>query len=488
MKRLNIKNILLPFTLLFLVLQGCDLEVENLNEPDRNQVLGSSEEVITLLSSTTSGYFSNLVSSRNLYYDYMADQLTSCSLSQPWPMNRESRERISNEVGGTFESMFYRDWEASYRSIATANDVLKQMETWDTETDELKNNVKAAVLVLKGLAMGYIGVIYKEGIILESNIPTDEMGFLNYKDVINKAVSYLNEAKTIYINNTDLRWNYLSGFDLSSEEIIQLINTYAAKFLLGQARNHKEFIALDFNKIQSYLDNALESTLTGPGSVEIYNSYQYYASREKRNRFSYSADQKIPWLLSGKTAPTKKGTEDSTPITSIDKRAELYFGYKEITNFSYSERDPKLYSNYANVKYSPVPKDRYDYPANILHIEEVVLLKAEVAYGLGNYALAESILNSSNRVTVGEMPLLTGANKKMIADALFYENSIELNLAGKAVNWMFMRRWNLLQEGTMLHYPVPALEAQLLGGDIITIGGQGTGDGVDSAKGDTSWR
>lgn len=481
-------NILLTFTFLFLVLQGCELDVDNLNEPDRNRVLGSSEETITLLQSTTSGFFSNLISSRNIYYDYMADQLITCSLSSPWPFNREPRERLSNEVGGTFGSVFNRDWEAFYRAIATANDILKQVETWETETDDSKNKVRASALTLKGLATGYVGLIYKEGVILDSNIPTNEMTFSNYKDIISKAVTYLNEAKDIYINNVDINWDYLPGFDLSSTEITQVINTYAAKFLLGQARNHEEFMALDFNIIKNYLDNSIENILTGPGSVEIYNSYQYYASRKRRGRFSYAADQKIPWLLSGKTAPTKKGAEDSTPITSIDKRAELYFDYKEQTNFSYSERDPTLYSNYANKRYSPIPKDRYDYPANLLHIEEIVLLKAEVAYGMGNYTLAENILNSSNRVTVGKMPLLTGANKSKIADVLFYENSIELNLAGKAVNWMFMRRWNLLQEGTMLHFPVPGIEAQLLGVDVITIGGQGTGDGIDSAKGDTSWR
>ena len=473
---------------LFLGLQGCDLEADNLNEPDRERVLGSPEEVVALIESTTIGYFSNLTSSRNLYYDYMADQMITCSLSQPWPMNREPRERISNDVGSTFESMFYRDWENSYRAIATSNDVLKQISTWDTESDDFKNKVKAAALLLKGLATGYIGVLYKEGIILDTNIPVEDMVFSNYNDVIARAIEYLDEAKSIYVANPDLDWDYLPTIELSSSETVQVINTYAAKFLLGQARTHEQFNALNFDMIQSYLDNAIESTVTGSGSVELYNGHQYFASRLRRGQFSYSADQKLPWLLSGKTAPTKKGSDDGEPITSIDKRAELYFTYEEQTVFRYSERDPTLYSNYASTRYAPVPTDRYEYPANILHLEEIPILKAEVAYGQGNYALAESLLNESNRVTVGEMPLLTGADPVQIADALFYENSIELHLAGKAVSWMFMRRWNLLQEGTMLHFPVPGLEAQLLNVEVLTIGGANTGDGIDAAKGDTSWR
>ncbi len=488
MKILKIKNFLFILTFISLLLQGCDLDVKNLNEPDKNSVLGSSEEVLAFLKNSNEAYFSSLTSSRNLYYDYLADQLITCSLSQPWPMNREPRERISNEVGGTFESMFYRDWKASYAAIVNVNDILEAVNGWTEESDDLKNKVKASSLVLKGLATGYIGLIYKEGTALDKNMDVSEMVFTDYKQVIAKSIGYLNEAKKIYTDNPSLDWDYLPSFILSSSETIQLINTYSAKFMIGQARNHEEFKALDFNKIKSLLDNSIEETLTGPGSTKLYNGHQYFGSRIRRGNYSYSADQKLPWLLSGKTAPTKKGVDDSQPITSIDKRAELYFTYQEQSNFSYSERDPTLYSNYANTRYAPLPKDRYEYPANILHIEEIQLLKAEVAYGMGDYTLAESLLNDSNRVTVGEMPLLTGANPTAIADALFYENSIELHLAGKAVNWMFMRRWNLLQEGTMLHFPIPGLEAQLLKKEVLTIGGQGTGDGIDSAKGDTSWR
>ncbi|WP_103867434.1 RagB/SusD family nutrient uptake outer membrane protein [Aquimarina sp. I32.4] len=489
MKYLNKIYIKLIFGLFFLVLQGCDLDVENLNEPGRNSILGSTEGVIALLHSTNSAFFKNLVSSKsNVDYDYLADQLVSCNPVEAWPMNREPRERIYNDVGGTFEGAFIYDWEAAYRAISTANKILKKIDTWTLENNEVKNKVKASALILKGLATGYVGLIYKKGIILDYNIPAEKMTFSNYKDVINKAVEYLNEAKNIYTNNPELNWDYLPGFNLSSIEIKKVLNTYAAKFLLGKARNHEDFKSLDFNLIQSYLDNAIENDFTGPGSREIYNSYQSFASRERWSKVLVGVDQKIPWLLSNKTAPTKKRVTDSPPITSIDARTNLYFEYKEVINFYYSEYDPTLYSNYKNVKYTSFLGDLYDFPANILHIEEIVLLKAEVAYGLGNYTLAESILNNSNRVTVGQMPLLTGANKTDIADALFYENSIELHLAGKAINWMFMRRWNLLQEGTMLHYPVPALEAQLLNAPIITIGGQGTGDGIDSAKGDTSWR
>ncbi|MEE9364432.1 MAG: hypothetical protein V3U92_17665 [Cellulophaga sp.] len=494
MKIINKITIVFSLTLSFFVLQGCDLDVDNLNEPDRDRVLGDPSEAVTLLDNSAISFFSNLLG-RSRNYDHLADQFITCSGSS-WQVNREPRERLTNDIGGTFERLHERDWKAFYEMIITANDILIRVDTWESESDAYRNSAKASALLLKGLATGYAGVIYKEAIIVEaSEIPLtiENIAVSDYNEVINKAIEYLEEAKAIYTNNPDLEWSSLPNIELSSVKVVQLINTYAAKFLLGKARNNDQFKVLDFSKIQSYLDNSIESTVTAIGTTQLYGSHQYSASRIRRNQFSYSADQKIPWLLSGKAVPTKKGVDDSTPITSIDKRAELYFVYKEQTRFRYSERDPSLYSNYGNIRFRQEDsdgkgKDRQEYPANILHVEEIPVLKAEVAYGLGNYALAESLLNSSRRVTVGEMPLLTGADPVKIADALFYENSIELNLMGKGIQWMFMRRWDLLQEGTMLHMPIPAQESQLMNVDIITIGGQGTGDGIDSAKGDNSWR
>lgn len=183
--------------------------------------------------------------------------------------------------------------------------------------------------------------------------------------------------------------------------------------------------------------------------------------------------------------------DDIEPIKSMDGRAGLYFEYVEQGKIRDSESDPTLCSNYAPKRYER--KDRYGGNTNILLLEEVILMKAEVAFARGRYQEAQEILNASNRVTVGKLPPLTGANKEEIADALFYETSIELFLAGKGVSWFFMRRWDKLQEGTMLHFPVPAKEIRILGktssGKVpVTIGGQGTGDGKDSATGKHAWR
>ncbi len=485
--------------LLFATISCNDLDVVNFNKPDRSNVFSNKEQVISLLETTTLNYYACLISSsRNSKFDYLADQFSSCSLPAPWYLSKEPRVRLENTVGSELEKrVFYREWIESYKVVATVNDILKSVENLEMEESE-RNQIKAASFFLKGLAMGYVGLIYKKGVIIEnSEVPVSAMTLSSYDEVIDSAIGYLEQAKELYQNNSELKWIYLEGFNLSAKEVVKLINTYAGKFLLNKARNHKEFEALDFQKIKSYLDNSIEKTVTAPGKKKLYNSYQESPGRRSGGHggkfYGYNVDQKVVWLLSGKTAPKKKGNKDEPEITSIDKRFELYYKYATQDMFTYSQRDPSLYSNYANVRYAidkgsekDVGRGEY-HDANLLQEEEVLLLKAEVAYGLGDYAQAANLINSSRRVTVGKMPELP-ADKEAIADALFYENSIELHLAGKAINWMFMRRWDLLQEGTLLHYPVPAQEADLLHKEYFTYGGSGSGDGIDSSKGDKAWR
>ncbi len=501
-------NVIWYSILLFATISCSDLEVENFNKPDRNNVFSNKEQIVALLETTNLNYFNDLLSSyRNSNFDYLADQASSCSLPAPWYMCKEPRVLLENSVGSQLERrVLYNEWIETYKVVATVNDIMKSVEGLDL-TDAERTQIKAGCLFLKGLAMGYVGLIYKEAIIIEnSDVAVADMTFSSYDEVVDKAIDYFEQAKELYQNNSNLKWNYLKGFNLSSVEVVKLINTYSGKFLLNKARNHKEFEKLDFKRIQAYLDNSIEKTVTAPGTKMLYNSYQESAGRlsgRSSKTYGYNVDQKVVWLLSGKTAPKKKSDKDEPEITSIDKRFELYYKYATQDMFSYSKRDPSLYSNYANVRYANDKSSKKGkkvstrgghsssrgqyHDANLLQEEEVLLLKAEVAYGLGDYVQSANLINSSRRVTVGKMPKIP-ANKEAIEDALFYENSIELHLAGKAINWMFMRRWDLLQEGTILHYPVPAQEAELLHKKYFSFGGSGSGDGIDVAKGDKAWR
>ena len=98
---------------------------------------------------------------------------------------------------------------------------------------------------------------------------------------------------------------------------------------------------------------------------------------------------------------------------------------------------------------------------------------------------AKNLLDNSPRVTVGELPTVE-LTESAIRDAIFYEYSVELDLASTiGTQWFFMRRHDLLQKGTPLHYPVPATELELSGVDFYTFGGDSA---EGTASGANSWR
>ena len=102
-----------------------------------------------------------------------------------------------------------------------------------------------------------------------------------------------------------------------------------------------------------------------------------------------------------------------------------------------------------------------------------------------NLAKAKELLDKSPRVSVGKLPVVN-SNEADIEKALFYEYSIELDLASTiGTQWFFMRRHDLLQKGSPLHYPVPATELELTGVGFYTFGGsskEGTATGANSWK------
>ncbi len=112
---------------------------------------------------------------------------------------------------------------------------------------------------------------------------------------------------------------------------------------------------------------------------------------------------------------------------------------------------------------------------NIFSKAEANYLKAEAQLLNGDTAGALATINASAERAASGLPAATNA-----AAALLYEYSIELHL--KRYNWdepLFMRRHNLLQAGTPLHYPVPAGELEISGLDPYTFGGPG-GDAAAS--------
>ena len=115
--------------------------------------------------------------------------------------------------------------------------------------------------------------------------------------------------------------------------------------------------------------------------------------------------------------------------------------------------------------------------------------EAEALVALGQLGDAKAILDDANnaRAVNGGLPALADATYETIMHSIYYEHCIELYHAAKGVQYFFMRRYDMLQIGTPLHFPIPANELETTGDELYSHGGVAFADGEGTASGTTSW-
>ena len=112
------------------------------------------------------------------------------------------------------------------------------------------------------------------------------------------------------------------------------------------------------------------------------------------------------------------------------------------------------------------------------------LILAESLVHLGHTADAIVLLNSGTRTQRGHLPPLDAMTPdNEVLKAIFYERNIELMITGMGISFFDMRRRDLLQKGTPLHFPIPASELQVVGLPLYTYGGVDHADGINTSNG-----
>jgi hypothetical protein len=161
---------------------------------------------------------------------------------------------------------------------------------------------------------------------------------------------------------------------------------------------------------------------------------------------------------------------------SDDNRLEEYFEYLPSVNF-----DP----NRGKYHFSHYRLKRYD---NSMLISEGQLIEMR-AYEMYLYqaeyylksehksiSLAKRILNDPSLPRISKNPdwsarLSSVTDPKKILDIIYYERDIELMGQGFLLGFCDMRRREMLQRGTIIHFPIPGKELEVLGMKYYTFGG-----------------
>ncbi len=503
-------NILLRFrafafcAILAIVAGSCaDLQVENLNNPDTRRVLATADD----LKSVMGGAFVNLytpfgrsAANTSTYYanthmEWTGDYITMTNNFRAfWSQFKvEPRPQFNNTLGFPDRDLSGRPFAVWYAAISSANDVIRAVET---EGKQIGPNgsenqmVLASAYFCKAMAYGYLANTFDRAYIMNPDTDPKAVKLVPYGEVMQEAQRLFDRTIDIASRNTfTFPANFINTTQpLNSDRLTRLCRTYAANFLVQNARNRAENTQVDWARVGTLTANGMrEDYQINVDYANWHNSLQTIASLN----WYWRTDHRIIRLMDPsypKRFPAQASVASIPEAKSADARLKLYFTYETSLAFFRADRGPQLRSHYRFSRYDYFAEGTKPGPSPILFAYTNDLLRAESAAMRGQLSEAITILNAGKRVTVGKLePLPASASRETVLETIFAERDIELTLTDYGIHFKDLRRRDGLQKGTILHFPVPVDELSVFGTTPYSYGGELSSDGKNTADGSNAW-
>ena len=528
MKRIYNKIIVIAVVLALGFVTGCEkLEVENLNQPDIATVLNSPDDVRTAVQSAYLAMWESMkLYTVNMPASVAANHATASWGNFAWlDSGQEPRRPWNNDPSYGDADLTETPYQSFYATISQVNDALFLINIEDMQigpNGRDNDMVLASSYLIRGISLGQLGVAFDQAMIPYEDSDLALLEFQPWNEVIEAAIDDLLTAINI-ASNADafsMPSATLPGITVNNNFIVELANSYAARFLAHGSRtkaqndNDISWSAYGWNDVLTFAQNGLTSDfaptgdglpweggtwwdlnikyLRNPGWARIHPRVVNLMDPLHWVRYPTN-DLGLPLAVDDPDFNNPHGPDADPGIAfSDDARLLTDFQYLPSNNFP-ADRGGWFYSHYRH--------SRYDFPASTneegffmgeslgplreFRAYDVKLLQAEAMVRTGNVAGALAILNDSNneRKSRGQLPDVTTTNPDEVLDIIFYERDIELANNGWMIHYGDMRRRDKLQQGTPLHYPVPGSELEALGMPIYTFGGFNNADGVNTSDG-----
>ncbi|MCK5857428.1 MAG: RagB/SusD family nutrient uptake outer membrane protein [Bacteroidales bacterium] len=475
-------------TIIFITSCTKKLEVENQTNPDIENIYSDPESVFGVTSSLFYSWYIRAQThswSPQMSMMTMADQGTSSWLnSGMFDLSSEPRQKLDNSESYAYSYIFEHYWESLYSVLNTSNDVLKVidngMEIGDKGADT--EMVRAMSYFIQGLSLSSLALSYDKAFIITNETLSPEKEVAQpYSLVGQAAVESLKKCISIADNNSFvIPADWMNGKDYSNNELSQLAHSYIARIIVYNSRNASENDAADWQAVLDHANKGINSDFQIYMDNVNWKQWVYHYTYERDNwvlvdaRIINLMDANYPYHLSSGTDPG--------PATSTDARLASDFLHTPTCNFK-PERGYYHYSFYRYQRLAYTFSNPDFFPE--FYSNEIELIKAEAYAHLGQDAQALATLNASSRSTRGNLPnLAASSTHQEIIDAIFYERDLELFVAGFGIGYFDMRRRDNLQKGTLLHFPIPSKELNVLGFSIYSFGGVDNADGKGTSNGD----
>lgn len=475
------------------VFTGCveKLNVDNNTDPSFENVYADGDAVYSVAAGLFYSWYINAQThswSPQMAMMTMADQGTSSWLnSGMFDLSSEPRVAFDNSETYSYAYIFEHYWEDLYTVLNTSNDILNVlhngMEIGEKNDDGIGEDTKLVEsfsYFIQGISLGYLGLTYDKAFIMRENTQ-DPVGVQAqpYSIVIDSAINSLETCIALCENNTfTVPEDWMNGATYTNTDLAKLAYSYMARFLVYKARTSQENENTDWQTVLEYANNGITSDFQIYMDNVNWQNWVFHYTYERDDwvmvdaRIINMMDNSYPWRLDDGTDPGVATSDDArlsndfvhtNTCTFRPDRGYYHFSYYLYHRLDYSFSTPDFFPEF--------------------YVNELQLIKAEANARLGNTSEAISIVNSGSRVNRGNLaPLDNSTSSNDILDAIFYERDLELFVAGFGIGFFDMRRRDMLQPGTMLHFPIPAKELNVLGEGIYTFGG-GNGDGINTSNG-----
>ncbi|MBN2166811.1 MAG: hypothetical protein JW717_11090 [Marinilabiliaceae bacterium] len=497
--------IVLFFTL---VINSCkDLEIINENDPDFATATSNPSDLKGVASGLYNYYYMSVnqydpegvTDDRNTpaYALWVIADAGTCSWGNSGMKDMGNEPRLPFDNSPSYENkLISEEFYSSMNSlVSSSNDILiqtiKNNAKIETEGVDETPMVNAMAYFARGIGLGYLGLLYdKAYVITENSDLTGVLEYSSYKIVIDSAIASLEKSIKICENNSFIipsSWIPCSP-SLTNDNLGKLVNSFAARILGNSPRNKVENDSLDWNEVYNYASKGIDFDFKiTMDDIKWYNLYYTYSNMagwgqvDMRviNMLDPDMPSKWPGANGYDVIPVAK---DSAKVVSLKLDYRLVTDYEFLSSCPFKpDRGYYYFSCYRYKRYDDY-LETWTEPLIDFHESENEMMLAEALLMLNKLPEAANIINNGTRTIRGKLPNID-ANYDEIAGAIFHERNVELMNSNIGTEFFAMRKSDMLQNGSFLHFPIPGaqLEVQLM--DYYTFGGKQGVPGIDVSVG-----
>lgn len=501
------------FAALLGTLSGCaDLDVVNQNAPDAARALATPGDVESLIAGSYRQWW-DIQSSYNSAGMIMSNVAFQHSA---YPANfgmvefsKFPRIPIVNDPAAQFYSyMPAYPWTKDYRALAAIRDGLLALDGGvDLGDDEVR--ARAYAKFVQGLAHANLAVLFDKAFIVDETVDTKgTLEAADYPVVLEAALGYFDDAIALAQGASFTIPSAWMSVDVSADQLVELAYSFKARYRASAARTPAERQAVNWQAVLDDISNGITadwqmnldytnwwssslyySHLLGWGQLSYFVNGMADQSGKYQTWIAMSNDTKHP-NLDGNTpfliiTPDTRYPQGATIDDQIANPGSIFVVPSNYGNqWGRPDRGTFRWSYYRDFTRNDWMTN--DGLATVFELAELDLLAAEAYLQMGQPANAVPLINKyrteaglsatdaagTNTSCVPKLP--SGACGDLFEMMKWEKRHETLHAGEMQVSWYFDGRgWGDLYEGSFLEFPVPALEAQVLGLSVYTFGGVG---------------